>query len=144
MFKIQWLVEKKIVSCFLQGDILIDELRIISDQLEHHFDQSDNNTVHVLVDRTKLNSLPLSLKSIQNLGYHSHQHLGWHVIFNGGNGNHIVEITAGILATYFHNNYRSCETLEQSVAFLAQVDSSLPSTHQMISKWNELHPPQFD
>ena len=79
--------------------------------------------VHIVVDLTRMETIPTNLKQNMSMGdYLRHPNLGWTVLVGG---NVLVNFMLSILSQVFQMKYTKRETVEEALAFLAEHDPTL-------------------
>ena len=128
---IEWLVENKVIIGKPEGDPSPEDLQHASDTYRTLLDSSDSPLIHVLVDESKLDTLPVSLKVLTDtLDFLQHPHLGWFILF--GNDDPMKKFVSSTLTGMTQVRHRRFATLEESLEFLAKVDSTLPTAREML------------
>lgn len=129
---IEWLVENKVIIGKPEGDPSPDDLQKASDTYRTLLDASDAPLVHVLVDESKLDTLPVSMKVLtDNLDFLKHPRLGWFILF--GNNDPMKKFVSATLSGMTKIRNRRFATFEESIEFLTKVDSTLPSTEEIMN-----------
>jgi len=129
--EIRWLIENKIVLANPEGSPLVDELMLASETLQTFIDESDAPLVHILIDESKLQSMPVSLKVLTDaFGFLKHPRLGWFIIY--GNDDRMKKFISSMLTGITKVRHRRFDTIEESLQFLVTVDSTLPNVQVMM------------
>lgn len=128
---IEWLIENKVIIGKPEGDPSPDDLTLASETYRVLIDQSDAPLVHVLVDESKLDTLPVSLKVlVDTLDFLKHPRLGWFILY--GNDDQMKKFVSSTLTGITKVRHRRFATLKESLEFLAMVDTTLPSVQEML------------
>jgi hypothetical protein len=128
---IEWLVENKVIIGKPEGNPSPDELQQASDTYQILLDASDALLVHVLVDESKLDTLPVSLKVLVDaLDFLKHARLGWFILY--GNDDQMKKFVSSTLTGITKVRHRRFATLEESLEFLVTMDATLPTVQEML------------
>jgi hypothetical protein len=88
------------------------------------FNQSNAGLVHVILDASELEGIP-SFKVMRRFESLKHPKFGWMLPF-GTHINPIVNMLGTITLQLFKIRMRQCKTLDEALAFLQYVDTTLP------------------
>ncbi len=128
---IEWLIENKIILGKPEGDPSPEDLKQASETYQILLDSSDAPLVHVLVDESKLETLPVSISVLaEKLDFLKHPRLGWFILY--GNEDAMKNFVSSMLTGIHKVRHRRFLTLEDSLEFLVSVDSTLPSVEDII------------
>jgi len=128
---IEWLVENKIIIGKPEGDPSPEDLKQASETYHILLDSSDAPLVHVLVDESKLETLPVSISVLaEKLDFLKHPRLGWFILY--GNEDAMKNFVSSMLTGINKVRHRRFLTLEDSLEFLVSVDSTLPSVENIL------------
>lgn len=128
---IHWLIENKVILANPQGSPQVDELSLASETLQAFIDESDAPLVHILIDESRLKSMPVSLKILTDaFGFLKHPRLGWFIIY--GNDDRMKKFISSMLTGMTKVRHRRFDTLEESLQFLVDVDTTLPTVQEML------------
>jgi hypothetical protein len=123
---VSWYLENRVVYVKLIGNVTPDEISSTSTEFIALVEQSSAPLVHAIHDATELDSLPKSLKvvvdAIQN-GY-GHPRLGWSVAF--GVGSDFLRFVGEMTGRIFRIRYHIVQSKTEALAWLENVDSTLP------------------
>jgi hypothetical protein len=121
-FTTQWLQENRIIRTQLVGKLSEQEAREMS---EAHANFLDKGTapIHLVVDVTKLDSIPINLRQNTSMGeYLRHPSLGWTVLVGGST---LVNFMVSVLGQVFHMKQARRESVEEAITFLAMQDETV-------------------
>lgn len=128
---IEWLIENKIILGKPEGDPSPEDLKQASETYQKLLDSSDAPLVHVLVDESKLETLPVSISVLaEKLDFLKHPRLGWFILY--GNEDAMKNFVSSMLTGINKVRHRRFLTLEDSLEFLVTVDSTLPSADEIL------------
>ncbi len=128
---IEWLIENKIILGKPEGDPSPEDLKQASETYQKLLDSSDAPLVHVLVDESKLETLPVSISVLaEKLDFLKHPRLGWFILY--GNEDAMKNFVSSMLTGINKVRHRRFLTLEDSLEFLVSVDSTLPSVDEIL------------
>ncbi len=128
---IEWLIENKIILGKPEGDPSPEDLKQASETYQKLLDSSDAPLVHVLVDESKLETLPVSISVLaEKLDFLKHPRLGWFILY--GNEDAMKNFVSSMLTGINKVRHRRFHTLEDSLEFLVSVDSTLPSVDEIL------------
>ena len=131
---IDWLIENKVVLGKPEGDPSPDDLEQASATYRTLFDASSAPLIHVLVDESKLETLPVSMKVLADtLDFLKHPRMGWFILF--GNDDPMKNFVSSTVTGVNQVRHRRFATIEESLEFLAMVDSTLPSAKEMLEQF---------
>lgn len=126
-----WLVKNKIIHLSIQGDPITDDLKLVSSTINDFINKSDALFVHILIDQSKLGSMPISLNILTKaLEFFKHPRLGWFIIY--GNDDQIKKFISSMLTSITKARHRRFGTLEESLQFLVLMDTTLPTVQDML------------
>lgn len=123
-YKIQWYIENHVLYTTFLGETSIEELRRCLKEINALVDQSDRPLVHVITDVTRLTK-PLSLVSTTQavVGYSPSPRTGWSITV--GEQDKLVRFVSDITRQILKLRQRSFKTVEESLAFLKDIDSTI-------------------
>ena len=128
---IEWLIENRVIIGKPEGNPSPEVLELASETYRTLIDQSDAPLVHVLVDESDLDTLPVSLKVlVDTLDFLKHPRLGWFILY--GNDDLMKNFVSSTLTGITQVRHRRFSTLEESLRFLAMVDTTLPPVEKML------------
>lgn len=128
---IEWLVENKIIIGKPEGDPSPDDLKQASETYQILLDSSDAPLVHVLVDESKLETLPVSISVLaEKLDFLKHPRLGWFILY--GNDDAMKNFVSSMLTGISKVRHRRFANLQDSLEFLVSVDTTLPTIQEML------------
>src|SRR5215207_7753219 len=121
-FTTDWLQQNRIIRTQLVGKLTEQEAK---DMSEAHAKFLDAGTapVHLIVDVTKLDAIPINLRQNTSMGeYLRHPSLGWTVLVGGST---LVNFMVSVLGQVFHMKQARRETVEEALTFLAMQDETV-------------------
>ena len=133
---IEWLIENRIILGKPQGDPSPEDLKQASETYQILLDNSNAPLVHVLVDESKLETLPVSISVLaEKLDFLSHPRLGWFILY--GNDDAMKKFVSSMLTGISKVRNRRFANLQDSLEFLVSVDSSLPTVQEILDSVSE-------
>ncbi len=128
---IEWLVENRIIIGKPEGDPSPEDLKQASETYQILLDSSDAPLVHVLVDESKLETLPVSISVLaEKLDFLKHPRLGWFILY--GNDDAMKNFVSSMLTGISKVRHRRFANLQDSLEFLVNVDTTLPTIEEML------------
>ena len=120
----EWLLPKRVIFCYVSGTQSMDEARESFGELTSRLDAGEAPT-HYVADLRHLDKLPTTnVREIQELvSFVNHPNLGWIVVI--GRSNPTMTFVLTIVAKLTGVRYRAVDTLQEAIAFLSNIDSSL-------------------
>lgn len=132
--QIEWFVENQIIHVDAIGDIIPEDVMELSEKVVASIDASDSPLVHVIISEAQMDSLPRSIKVMKEITkFFGHERLGWFLIYGNTDRDRLAIFVASAVTSMARLRHRRFATLEESLEFLASVDSSLPTVEQMLS-----------
>jgi hypothetical protein len=122
-FQYQWYVDKRVLTAEVSGDLDIDELTRSREGLLAMLNEG-TPLVHLLVDDSKLGSIPMNLGQLVKMSASRPRSLGWVVLI--GPGSRIPNFLIEMLSKIFRIHVRREPTHEKAVAFLQARDITVP------------------
>lgn len=120
-----WFIENKVVYCKISGAVTESELTQLDSLAIQWFDQSPESSIHILVDAQQVTqTAPLAAQS--KLQFPKHAKLGWIVAGGSAKSNVVVRMIVSLVSQFFKVRWRDERTLDEALAFLQEIDSSLP------------------
>jgi hypothetical protein len=137
---VRWLLDHKIIQVHITNDISLDDITHLSTSILTLFEQSDAALIHIIVNKDGSGKLPKSLNSvIEATKFLRHAQLGWFIIYGQvGHGNLAVFFST-VVTGLAQVRHRRFETIEDCIAFLTSVDSSLTSLEELLNKYDVLY-----
>lgn len=120
----KWLIEGKVIFQRMWGDITIEDIEEMSKISKQLIESSDRHLVHTITDNSEVKSSPPSNK-VRNASKEALQHprFGWFVIY--GQNDRLQRFFFQLATSIFNLRTRWFNTREESLNFLAKVDSQL-------------------
>ena len=131
---IQWFLENRVIYMETPGKLLLEEVGETSNTIINMIDNSDAPLVHVVINEIDLESFPKSLKAFNDaVSFLRHPRIGWLIIYPSTN--QFAKFMSGMVAGIAKVRFRRLETLDESLAFLTSMDSTLPSSEELLMNW---------
>lgn len=125
--QVSWIVVNRIIQISGDGEVGDYELSAIDAVMMDLINQSSAPLVHTI--SVASSNIPVSFKTVKDLQWPKHPRCGWTVVV--GLTNPLFRMIAAAGASLFKTRLRNVDTLEKALAFLHEVDSSLPSLHDV-------------
>lgn len=122
-YRIQWVIENHLSFTPVWDEMDADELRRYDAEAGAMLDQVTKPLVHTIFDYSHLKRLP-ALQDMLALKSGKHPKVGW-VIFCSV-PNPMLKFVASATSQIFRLRLRFVDTTDQALAFLQDVDSTLP------------------
>ena len=122
-FGVTWLVDGKLLLFNSWGKMNLEELHEMDIRIGAMLDNSQSPLVHGIHDHRKTLQLP-SAKDLMKLKSGSHPRVGW-LVFIGLN-NKLLKFFVSATGQVFNIRLRFMDTVEEALAFLQDMDSTLP------------------
>lgn len=125
-FDISWYKDGHIIYIEYYGDVTLEDKRLGAEAECAYLDQATVPLVHVLLDMTNQTSAPTDIKEIQKALDKAlvHPKKGWTLGF-GKDDFGMDKFVNSVVTQTRSARYRTFVTLEETLDFLAYVDSSL-------------------
>src|SRR5262245_37910318 len=113
VYEIAWQQPNRIIKVVLNGDISVEELHRMSDDLVAHLEQGQP-PVHLISDARKMGKFPVKLTSVKEASerYLRHPNMGWAVVI--GKSNPVLNFLAATVTHIIHVNYSMVATPEEA------------------------------
>lgn len=121
--EMNWLVEGRIVDETITGQITSDDIREQDERTLAYLAQTDDHLMHMIVDFSAVSDIP-GLGSFSGVDWLRHKNLGWVVVY--GMDNKLVEFVSSMVLKVTRVRYRFVESRADALAFLQEVDVTLP------------------
>lgn len=133
---IQWYIQGQVLCGELWGEQTLEELVESNAKITECLDSADGRLIHVILDDSKLEVLPVSIFQVQKvLTYAKHPNLGWVTMVGvkensvkGSAGDFLITLLAKITRARYHR----LKTFNEAVEFLKSADSTID--------WNAAEP----
>jgi len=123
-------LENRVLILTSQGENTDQDLLDIDQQVIDHLNQSNAPLVHFIMDQR--NSPPISsakvasqIKLASQLKWPKHPKYGWAIMI--GPTNSLQRFVIAVASNFFKVRQRTFDTMEQGLAFLNDIDSTLPT-----------------
>jgi hypothetical protein len=124
-YKTSWLIENRIIHININGDINLDALNAMTEDVIRLIEGNNVPHVHLLINDKHVKAIPKQiLKMLASSRSLRHPRLGWLVIY--GTDNKLFKFLAQMLSRTINLKHRRFLTLEEALAFLQSVDATLP------------------
>ena len=125
-FQLEWFVPQSVMLVTLNGDFTVEEISELSIRIVENLDASGKAPIHILVDRSELNSFPILLAPIRRTATSlNDKRVGWFVLY-GKNDHKLLNFLTAMVFKMFGISHQQVETQEQAYTHLLTVDHSLP------------------
>lgn len=125
--KAQWHIPSHIIQMDIEGDIVLDDLAKINQDVMCLLDDSDDNTIYLFVNDTKIGRFPLQLRKIQS-EFKFLQHPALELIVSIGEVNPLVKYFFPMVAKITNTQFVRYNTIEEALDF---VHSQTPNMQNM-------------
>ena len=134
-YEISWLVEKRVILARVYGVANIEMLTELN-EAEHATIVQGIPLVHLISDTTKVEKVEVSLKDLHKLAksFKKPEGMGWYVEVHPSTFNRMI---SSIALQFAGARHREFATIEDAIAFLQDVDESLPPM-EILSQYNEI------
>lgn len=125
--KVYWIVKHRVAYLQASGDVTLDEVRQTADvSLAMMHASHDAVLVHAIQDGESLKSFPRQIFEISKITreLRAHPQLGYTVVVSLSDP--LIEFISIMVTKIARSRRHTLHTLAQGLAFLNQVDSSLP------------------
>ncbi len=123
-YSIHWYIENEIIYSRFWGVTAADEFRESLITISEMIESSPRNIVHVITDPGDV-TVPLSpkdsLKIVREIG--SPEKTGWNVLIR--EKSMLIKMSVAFGTSVFKMRNKTCDTMEDAVAFLKDIDSAL-------------------
>ncbi len=127
---IRWLIPEHVIHGRPTGRYTVDDLKQGSQEITRLLNASDKPLVHLLIDESKLENMPISLSVLtEAFSFMGHKRLGWMVIY--GTDERVKKFISTMVANVTRVRHRRFATYLEALEFLAMMDSTLPSVEEM-------------
>lgn len=127
---IRWLVPQHIIHGKPAGKYTIEDLKLASQEITGLLDASDKPLVHLLIDESELDGMPVSLSALSDaFTFMRHERLGWMIIY--GTDDRLKKFISSMMTNIARVRHRRFTTRLEAFEFLALMDSSLPTIEEM-------------
>jgi hypothetical protein len=125
-YQISWLVEGCVVEITFSGTATVEELHNQALSLVEYLDKGQQPLVHNILNLTELEHFPINLALLNNnlSAPLRHPKIGWNIFITS---NRMAKFLASMVTQLSSARFRSFATREEGLAFLNEVDSTLPN-----------------
>jgi len=129
---IRWLVPHHIIYGKPTGKPTVDELKQASQEIAKLLDESGKPLVHLLIDESDLDGMPISLSTLtEAFAFMGHDRLGWMIIY--GTDERVKKFISSMVTNITRVRHRRFDTRQEALEFLVTMDSSLPTVEAMLT-----------
>lgn len=134
---VDWLIENQIILIRSFGDLTLENFSDDGLKVVEMLDSSPSESIHVVGDETHLGSVPNDpLSIVRNTPWLKHAKLRWTIAF--GKSDRIMKIVTNIGAQLVQMRYRRVDTFPDVVAFLTNIDESLPPAEEITQAFEHI------
>ncbi len=125
-----WLVEDRVLQVDLSGDVDAEMVLAAATKAAEFIDAAPDQSVvpliHALVDAAEIASFPKTLKEFADVykPMASHQQMGWVLLY--GTDDPLIRFITNAASQMYSTRYRQFATRAEALAFLQDIDSTLP------------------
>jgi len=123
-----WYVDQRVAFVRFWGEITVHDVVEALDISARLVDEGAQPHVHFLHDWTEINNFPTNIIQIRqksNVALEDEEKLGWMVVY--GLDNRLLRFISQTVLQVFGIRFRMFETQEEAIAFLNEIDPTLPS-----------------
>ncbi len=120
---ISWLVEGRVVLVYMAGSPDLEEASVFDQEIRSYLQEATAPLAHVILNVSELEQLP-SLTTLSKFHWPRHPKTGWMVVYP--QPNRITGFVMSVASQLFNARFRPFDTLDETLAFLQEVDSTLP------------------
>jgi hypothetical protein len=122
-YRFEWYVEGRVILEEAYGDVTIDELIRFNAEVTQLIVEKGIAPVHVIVDLTKVEKYPPSLREVLGTMRQKHpEKVGWMLIVTE---NPVLRFVASTIFQLARLKLRTFTTLQQAKGFLAEMDETV-------------------
>src|SRR4051794_38985593 len=122
-YRFEWYVEGRVILEEAYGDVTIDELIRFNAEVTQLIVEKGIAPVHVIVDLTKVEKYPPSLREVLGTMRQKHpEKVGWMLIVTE---NPVLRFVASMVFQIARLKLRTFSTLAQAKVFLAEMDETV-------------------
>jgi hypothetical protein len=125
-YQISWLVEGYVVAVTFSGTTTAHEIEEQALALAKYLDKGQGVLVHNIIDLSQLENFPINLGLLNhNLAAPlRHPKIGWNIFITS---NRMAKFLASMVLQISSARFRTFATRREGLAFLNEVDSTLPN-----------------
>ncbi len=123
-YKAQWYTPSHIIKMDIEGDIALDDLAKINQDLMRLLNDNSDNTIYLFVDDTKIGRFPLQLRKIQS-EFKFLKHPALERIISIGEVNPLVKYFFPMVAKITNTQFERYTTIEEALDFVQTQESSM-------------------
>lgn len=132
-YTVDWMVEGRVVLDRLSGEVTMDDIAQTSERITDLMRQGKPPMVHLIVELTAVEKLPMGIhigKINQYMMHTKEPNLGWSLVVTKSI---FLRFLASVATQVARGRYRAFDTFEEAVAFLADVDATLPEFQAQVT-----------
>ena len=126
--ELSWLVENKVMYMYGHGINTMDDLRQLDSAAVKFIEQSPEPLVHGIIDLRHLEKTPSLFEQRDVWHYPQHSHSGWQIYV--GSNDPVQRVMMYLISQLTKARYRQFATIEEGLAFLQDIDPTLPDLKQ--------------
>ncbi len=123
-FQLSWYAKNQVILIIDEGQTTDQDMLNIDPQVIDYLNQCKTPLVHVIIDKRKSNYTP-PVKVLTALQWPKHPQYGWTILV--GLSNPFERFVNVVATTFFKARQRMFDTMDEALAFLNEVDSTLPN-----------------
>lgn len=125
-----WLIEDFIIYERVVGDLTVNDLASVDEQIIRMMESSLQSRIHVMTDISTMRTMP-GVRDMMTLRYIKHPRMGYFITQRRNRLEYFIGNTAGkILKT----KYQFVKDLDDGIHFLADIDPDLPPEAEMLKR----------
>lgn len=130
-----WLVQDKVIFTCVRGEFQVEDFPEYDQDVIELFEQLPYEQVHVLVDISRMTTMPNVVEMTQ-LKFINHPKMGFFVTQGQ---NRLIQFVSQTVSKLLSINYQLVNNLDDGLAFLTQIEPSLPSVIEMQNDIQAIH-----
>lgn len=131
---IRWLVPQHVIHGKPTGKYTVEELTQASQEIVALLNASDKPLVHLLIDESQLDGMPISLSALtEAFTFLSHDRLGWMIIY--GTDERLKKFISSMVTNITRVRHRRFDTREEALEFLVSMDTTLPTVEVILEQY---------
>ena len=127
-YRFSWMLEGRIIFVEMKGDLAaapVEYMQAFDSEINQLLDQGSAPLVHSIGDMRMVSSMPDFRVMSRVFTFPKNPHMGWQLMV-GMEMNPAVRVISHITSQIFRVRNRQMNTVDEAVAFLQKVDSTLP------------------
>ncbi len=125
-YHISWLVEGYVIDVSFEGNLTVEELEDQAFAALEYMNNGETELIHSILDLTALEKVPLSMSIFSGSFAEPlrHPRVGWNIFITT---NRMFKLMVSTILKLSSGKYRIFPTREEGLAFLNEVDNTLPN-----------------